>query len=417
MRRVSQLNALFDRGWVLTILISVYIVVAQFTHFSLSIDYDNYLPEERLNFTVATLREVAQSILTAYMMLLLIRDRSLRFRGFPGVALSLLGLFAFASIFLNINVYGVSHIFGAFRILMLAVCSILLAWVAARGLISFRHLSFVLKFSVFVQLVISVFQLGLMEPFFGSSQLGVRVFGAFASPIHLSIFFGATSIYFASAIQRNALFWLALCLFGSLLTGGRTGLLLVFVGFGLFAYRRLDLRLMGSICALIVFSLLFGVVYYGVSDPLVSGREGTALGVSGEQRWVTWANTLEGLLTNRTSFPTALFGEGVGQGSNTFVRLVEWGGDGNRQGVISDSLYVYSVKSIGIAGSLVFLVALFFNGRPFKAENLFGLVGWALLGVTQIAFEIHPSSVILLSCASVPLRRERLGFKNQAQHD
>lgn len=222
----------------------------------------------------------------------------------------------------------------------------------------------------------------------GTTQLGFRPWGTYASSNNLGLFALGVGAVLAVTRIRWSRTWLAVVGATCLATGSRTAVLgfCLVVGGLLAAHwkRRLGFAPLAAVGLY--------VVYGWASSEQVSGRV-----IDGEARFETW----------RTAWSTLsgwerVFGAGIGSGTNSLVALTGYQSGAN----VSDSAFVAALLSLGVIGLAGYVAAYGALWRVVSFERR--LILLPMLGLTLVSFnapEVSPFNLLLavvIGCSVQP---------------
>ncbi len=296
----------------------------------------------------------------------------------------------------------------AIRALIMVTLPILLMRTMERAPELLGAVSAGLKIAISLAAGIALFQLFAIPGYYGTTFLGPRVFGAMASPLHLSYTAGIAAIFFAtrrpgSGSGAGSVFWVLVCFGLCLLSGGRAGILISLVALmALLANQFEATKHIRAIGALVAGVLLVAAAFV-VSNPVISGRAGTSGGPLEDGRFNVWASAL-GTWQNGSIWEI-LFGSGVGEGSNAMAAYVS-------DFYFTDSAFVFLLLSFGICG-LVYMTGLTL-WTMMRLSSGPVIVAWFIAAATQLYYELQPFTVILALCLHA--RYDRRALRADSPH-
>lgn len=223
-----------------------------------------------------------------------------------------------------------------------------------------------------------------IPPLFGTTFVGPRPFGTFATPNVLGMAALGVLVLAAVVQIRFRAIAVAASLAVVFVSGSRTAMLgALLIALGTRAERVKYRWLLVPNVAVLVF-----VAYRGVSTESLSGRV-----ISGEGRLALWQDALGSAMHSPIDW---LFGAGVGYGSNAAATLL-----GGEEVTVTDSLFVAVLLSFGLCGFVALLAGLI------HASRKLGVHAWTILPVTLLVAltvnlpEVAPINVLLTVAAGV----------------
>lgn len=228
-------------------------------------------------------------------------------------------------------------------------------------------------------------------PVLGTTLLGSRPWGTYASSNNLGLAVVGIAVVLAVSNVKWRGFWLVSCLAVAMATGSRTAILgvgLVFAGMMVARWKhRLLLVPIGAI--------LFYAFYQFSSSQAVSGRI-----IDSEGRIDLWGTAFDSL----NSVGSVLFGNGLGYASNAATSAL---GMNALVGsvTIADSTIVATVLSVGVVGLALFASALVTVIRHMEYERRFTVLGPLLLTAFSFSVaELSPLNILLAVAIGVSLK-------------
>lgn len=390
---------------ILLILIICYLTTSSFTHFQLIPDH--FDPEVRRNNILILAREISIILITFVILIALLMKNNQK----NLYLLILFMLFSLISVYFSVyDDESMSEIIVGIRVTILILITLLTPY--GVSLID-KHTSYIfytVAVLLLVQIMIIPFQVSQMPAFYGATFFGSRPVGTFASPLHLSLFCGAASVLF---VTKKYKYWklLTICaLMISLSSGGRSGIIVVTISIFSIFFDKIKMDFNGKLFISIIIPISLMVIYIFSSDPIISGRDGTAGGFREEARWLTWAVVLERSFYS-ASVSDWLFGIDIGVGSNTAASV----SDGPRN--ISDSTFIFFLQSYGLLGTCLILFTTIIFWRVNAKLAKLAIAAWFICASTQVMMEIHPANLIFLSSiagSAAGLRRPSRAESNQS---
>lgn len=240
-----------------------------------------------------------------------------------------------------------------------------------------------------IESAVALWQVIEGRPTLGTTALGARPWGTYASANNLGLAAVGIGLIIALSRVRGRWFWLALCFALTFATGSRTSILAmlaIFIG-------MLAARWKGRLLLLPIGAIFFYGFYGFSSSQAVSGRV-----ISGEGRLDLWATALAGL-----GGPVEyLFGNGLGYGSNAATTIL---GSSSLVGTtVSDSTAVSAILSVGFVGLALFIAAFVVAAKRMAFSRRYVVLGPILL--TAFSFnipELSPINVLLAIAVGVSL--------------
>lgn len=295
---------------------------------------------------------------------------------------------------------GNSEILVAIRVTILVMLTLLTPYAFTGNPLYPKYGFYMVGALLLVQLFVVPLQILWMPGYYGSTFLGSRPVGTFASPLHLSLFCGAAAVVFVSQRFRYWRSLLAIALFTAMASGGRAGFIVCVVAV-MWAFEPRVRKNYGTVAAFMFILPLAGLALYEVaSNTAISGRDDTETGVAGEARWLTWALVLQRGFHD-ANLGDWLWGLGLGVGSNSAASVAS--GFKN----ISDSTFIFLLQSYGIVGMTLLVLAAAYFWRSSAKLSYLALVSWFICANTQVLVELHPTNLILLSALAAPVSTRR----------
>jgi hypothetical protein len=241
-----------------------------------------------------------------------------------------------------------------------------------------------LKIIIPIYLIISIIQIFMIPPYYGETFFGPRVFSSTASPLNLSYIAGASAILFATQREPRK-FWVYACCALTVISGGRTGMMISLIALCALAGRRFKADLLSKILGMIILLAITVFASLIVSSPEISGRAGTAGGPLQDARFGVWWEAIYPWLDG--SWREFLFGLGIGLGSNASrATAVNFS--------YTDSAFVYLLISYGLVGFTLISVSIML--AIVSNLSIFAVLAFLLTAATQLIFELQPTFIILI---------------------
>jgi hypothetical protein len=227
----------------------------------------------------------------------------------------------------------------------------------------------------------------------GYTAFGPRAIGITVNPNTAGTLFGLSGLLILFRLRPTWLwlsFWLA-SIFGSLLTGSRTGILgTVIVGIAALMLTRPRLRPLYILLSLPILLYLLSNLDFlsGRADLLSFFRESGAYDV----RISTLAENVQ-----KMNWLELMAGRGLGYASNTAFRVLSEAEAAHAELITADSLVTLTILEFGFLGATVFwaIASLFFLTFTSRGLSNIFLLYFGFFSLTQNFLESYPSSVLL----------------------
>jgi hypothetical protein len=229
--------------------------------------------------------------------------------------------------------------------------------------------------------ILQILQLFLVKQFYGVNFLGLsaRCPGFYFYPSPMALFSVLTLFYlqyFSTFSTRGKIFWQVLAVASVIMTGSGTGFLVLALYFGAMAFMRIKQKAL----VLILIALLF--IPLAVYLPVISQRSDVYKSYADRQ------STLEDVAGN-----TGLLSSHFGGGTNTAVMLSKFLQNETGEALVTDSTLTSMLYNAGYL-ALLFFILYFLGVLEWRLINLQFLIIFGLFMLTNVIFEVFPSSLL-----------------------
>lgn len=330
------------------------------------------------------IREISYVFLFGFSLFLAVKNRQ-------ALTMAVLAVFFIALYLLKQMVFNgeVGNAISGIRVIVIMGCfySVYMAVVESDGWVE-RAVGNLVKLLIVFYLFVSIYQAANFPAAYGSTYFGSRVNGVYDNPILFSMTVAAMALFIFYSRSKYKTAWLFVCLFITLLTGGRAGTL---VSMLLFMLSIMPNNISRKVWVLSLF--LVPAIFIVVSDSMLSGREGTE-SVFKDGRLLLWVEIINNSISQ--GVVPVFMGTGLGDGTNASFRNV-----GDVSYLVSDSAFLMLFRSFGLLGVVAYVLVFFLLYKKFGNKSIPLLLTLIVFSLAQSLPELHPAFLIVL--VAIPL--------------